>query len=152
MAGSPSLEVGPLHLELGGDFVEKQLVDQPAPPQPMVGLKLSLEGSQPQSWQPETRFYYSLTAWPEGGRKWTVEEPRGKGGIVQLALQRERAKRVLLVYNSNRVPTAWQPDEDVVRAWMSLTKGVGVPTQVAKGRPIVIPAHSLLVGERELKD
>jgi len=69
---------------------------------------------------------------------------------VQLALQRERAKRVLLVYNSNRVPTAWQPDEDVVRAWMSLTKGVGVPTQVAKGRPIVIPAYGLLVGERDL--
>ena len=118
----------------------------------MVGLKLTLKDSLPQSWQPETRFYYSLTAWPEGGKKWAIEEPRGKDGIVQLALQRERAKRILLIYNSNRVPTTWQADEDVAKAWLSLTKGVGVPAKVAKGRPIVIPAYSLLAGERELKD
>ncbi|MEI7947419.1 MAG: hypothetical protein WCJ02_12015 [bacterium] len=152
LSNAPSLKVGPLYLELGGDFAEKQFVDQPGPPQPMVGLKLSLKDSKPQSWQPETRFYYSLTAWPEGGRKWAIEAPRGKGGIVQISLQRERAKRVLLVYNSNRVPTTWLPDEDVAKAWMSLTKGVGVPAQVAKGRPIVIPAYSLLVCERELKE
>ena len=153
LTDAPNLKVGPLNLELGGDFVQKQRVDQPVnDPRQMVGLKLSLKGSQPQTWQPETRFYYSLTAWPEGGKKWTIEEPRGKGGIVQLALQRERAKRVLLVYNSNRVPTTWQPDEDVAKAWMSLTKGVGIPAKVAKGRPTVIPAYSLLVCELVLKE
>jgi hypothetical protein len=152
LAEASSLKVGPLNLEIGGDFAEKQFVDQPGPPQPMVGVKLTLKDTQPQSWQPDRRFYYSVSAWTEGGKQWTVEEPRGKDGIVQLALQRERAKRVLLVYNSNRVPTSWQPDEDVSKAWMSLTKGVGVPAQVMKGRPTVIPAYSLLVCELVLKD
>lgn len=153
VSAAPSLKVGPLHLELGGDFVEKQLVDQPVNlSQPMVGLKLSLKGSQPQSWQPGTRFHYSLSAWPEQSRKWTVSPPRFNGEIVQVELQRQGEKRVLLVYNSSRLPAKWLPDDDCTRAWMSLTQGTAIPASVAKGRPVTLPAYTLVVGEMELKE
>jgi hypothetical protein len=152
VSAAPGLKVGPLHLELGGDFVEKELVDQPVnPSQPMVGLKLSLKGSQPQSWQPGTRFHYSLSAWPEKSRKWTVSPPRFNGAIVQVELQRQGEKRVLLVYNSSHLPAKWLADEDCTRAWMSLTQGVGIPVSVGKGRPVTLPAYTLVVGEMELK-
>ena len=153
VSAAPSLKVGPLHLELGGDFVEKQLVDQPVNlSQPMVGLKLSLKGSQPQSWQPGTRFHYSLSAWPEQSRKWTVSPPRFNGEIVQVELQRQGEKRVLLAYNSSRLPAKWLPDDDCTRAWMSLTQGTAIPASVAKGRPVTLPAYTLVVGEMELKE
>lgn len=153
VSAAPGLKVGPLHLELGGDFVEKELVDQPVNlSQPMVGLKLSLKGSQPQSWQPGTRFHYSLSAWPEQSRKWTVSPPRFNGAIVQVELQRQGEKRVLLVYNSSHLPAKWLPDEDFTRAWMSLTQGIGIPVSVGKGSPVTLPAYTLVVGEKELKE
>jgi len=137
-----------LAFEIGGDlftrFERLQLEGKPLK-DGREGMRLSLDQPGPRPLQPGTRFHYTLSAWPEGGRGWRITEPRFAGSLASVTLRRDSDERVVLVYNRGDSPATYSPEHDMPAGFLSGEAGRATSVVVDQAQPVSLPPYALLV-------